>query len=257
MNTTTGARSDDDRQPAPSSSQRNGTATGRRRPSRRFVSWVVGVILALAGAATLSYVAWEYYATDIIAEHRQSDIRADLRARWQYPTVGDVLGTQGGAATLGSAEGLVRIPRFGSDYEVPLIEGVRDEDLSLGVGHFPGTGPGQIGNFSLTAHRVTDGKPFRRVADLRPGDTVIIETAQATFTYELDTSPDALVVPFTEGWVLDEVPVPPDGEAPPGMPDLNPIKSTTAVLTLTTCSELFHTDDRLVGFGHLVSTVSK
>ena len=29
------------------------------------------------------------------------------------------------------------------------------------------------------------------------------------------------------------------------------------LITLTTCSELFHTDDRMIAFGHLVSTVRK
>ena len=29
------------------------------------------------------------------------------------------------------------------------------------------------------------------------------------------------------------------------------------LITLTTCAELFHTDDRMVAFGHLVSAESK
>jgi sortase A len=38
----------------------------------------------------------------------------------------------------------------------------------------------------------------------------------------------------------------PDGVEPPQEPG-------SRLLTLTTCSELFHTDNRLVAFGHLVS----
>ena len=45
-----------------------------------------------------------------------------------------------------------------------MVEGVRDSDLSRGIGHFPGTGPGQVGNFALAAHRVTHGEPFREHA---------------------------------------------------------------------------------------------
>ena len=158
---------------------------------------------------------------------------------------------------MGSAQALVRIPRFGTSYEVPLIEGVRDEDLSRGIGHFPGTGPGQIGNFALAGHRVTHGEPFRGMPDLRPGDEVIVETSDATYTYELDTNPNDLIIPFTQSWVIDPVPVPPEGEAPPGMPTFDSPRPSKALITLTTCSELFHTDNRMVAFGHLVTTTPK
>jgi sortase A len=83
---------------------------------------------------------------------------------------------------------------------------------------------------------------------LEPGDEIIVETARATYTYELDTAGDALEVPFTAGWVLDDVPANPDegGVQPAQEPGQR-------LITLTTCSELFHTDDRLVAFGHLVA----
>jgi sortase A len=57
--------------------------------------------------------------------------------------------------------------------------------------------------------------------------------------------------------VIDPVPVPPEGEAPPGMPSLPSTRPREALITLTTCSELFHTDNRMVAFGHLVTTTPK
>lgn len=214
--------------------------------------------MVVAGLVMLGYVAWEYHGTDIVARGRQSDLRAEIHARWDYPTVTDVLGPQSAVTPLGSADALVRVPAFGSDYETPLIEGVRDEDLGNGIGHFPGAGPGQIGNFALGGYQVTHGDPFRDLPRLRPGDTVIVETAEATYTYELDTNPNDLVVPFSDNWVIDPVPTAPEGEAPPGMPTIGSgTQPTEAILTLTTCSELFHTDSRLVAFGHLVSTAPK
>jgi sortase A len=222
------------------------------------ISLLAGTALVLVGVMMLANVGWQYWGTDIAAKRKHADLRAEIHARWDYPTVADLLGPQSASASLGSADALVRIPAFGPDYEVPIIEGVRDSDLNRGVGHFPGTGPGQIGNFALAAHRVTNGEPFRDLPDLRPGDTVIIETADATYTYVLDTNPNDLEVPFSSGWVIDAVPVAPEGEAPPGMPTF---ESSTipseAILTLTTCSELFHTDNRLVAFGHLATTTPK
>jgi sortase A len=254
MNTTTTLGGSDDSAEPPEPDGRDKLP----RPRGRVISLMVGFLLLLAGLVMLGYVAWQYWGTDIIAHRKQAEIRAEIHARWEYPTVTDLLGPQSSSPPLGSADALVRIPAFGSDYEMPLIEGVRDSDLSRGIGHFPGTGPGQIGNFALAAHRVTHGEPFRDLPELGPGDEVIVETADATYTYVLDTNPNDLVVPFTSNWVIDPVPVAPEGEAPPGMPtfesDTIPVE---AMITLTTCSELFHTDDRLVAFGHLDTTTPK
>jgi sortase A len=228
------------------------------RVNRRLVGWCAAVAFVLAGLGMLGFVAWEYVGTDVIAEKRQSDIRADLRASWQYPTVPDVLGPQAADATLGAADALVRIPRFGANYEVPMIEGVRNEDLNHGIGHFPGTGPGQIGNFALAAYRETHAGPFREIASLRPGDRVMVETAEAVYTYRLDTDPNDLDVPLSQSWVTDPVPVPPRGTpAPPGMPVSDSREPTRALITLASCSELFHRDDRMVAFGHLISITPK
>ena len=56
-------------------------------------------------------------------------------------------------------------------------------------------------------------------------------------------------MPFTASWVLDARPRNPDAggvEPPDGVGG--------RLLTLITCAELFHTDQRLVAFGHLVSS---
>ena len=219
--------------------------------------WAAAVVLVLGGTAMLGYAGWEYYGTDVLSRRQHAELRDELRARWAYPDVAAVLGPQAAVTSLGTADALVRIPRFGEDYEMPLIEGVRGEDLAAGIGHFPGTEPGQIGNVALAANRVTNGEPFGDLSSLRPGDEVIVETEGATYTYVMDTEPDDLVVSFADGWVLDPVPVPPAGQAPPGMPALSSAAASTALITLTSCSELFHSDERLVAFGHLVSTVAR
>ena len=218
--------------------------------------WLVPLI-AVALLAVAAYTVWQYYGTGVVAEQRHEGIRAEIREGWKHPTVGDVLGPEAAAPVLGEPLGLVRIPRFGREYEIPLIEGVRGSDLGKGIGHFSGAAPGQIGNVALVAHRVTQGKPFSRLSELRPGDRIIIETADATYTYRLDTDPDDLVLPFTESWVLDPVPIPPPGQAPPGMPRLDSSQQTRALLTLTTSSEPFSADERLVAFGHLTKVTPK
>jgi sortase A len=108
---------------------------------------------------------------------------------------------------------------------------------------------GAIGNYVLAGHRVTHGEPFADLPQLEPGDEIIVETRVATYTYVLDTGGEDLIVPFTATWVLDDRPVNPEagGTQPPA-------DAGEALITLLTCSEIFHTDDRSVVFGHLVET---
>ena len=91
-----------------------------------------------------------------------------------------------------------------------------------------------------------------RALDIGPGDEVVVETVEATYTYELDTDPRELVIPFTGVWVLDRVPENPEAGGP--QPDQ---EKGQRLITLTTCAELFHTDDRLIAFGHLVKSVRR
>ena len=99
----------------------------------------------------------------------------------------------------------------------------------------------------VAGHRITHGEPLRDLPELEVGDEVVVETATATYTYALTTGGDDLEVPFTTSWVLDPIPVnpDPDGVQPTGGP---------ALMTLTTCAELFHTDERLVTFAALVDS---
>ncbi len=79
----------------------------------------------------------------------------------------------------------------------------------------------------------------------------MVETVAATYTYELDTDPNKLVIPFTGVWVLDPVPRNPDGGPQPAQ------RRGQRLITLTTCAELFHTDERMIAFGHLVKVDGK
>ena len=148
----------------------------------------------------------------------------------------------------GRVSAIVRIPRFGDDYAVPVLEGIGDDVLAAGFGRFTDGADGRRAR-QLRSGRapVTHGEPLRAMPDLAPGDEVVVETERWTYTYVLDTGGDDLSVPFTAGWVLDEVPTNPAGGVQPAQ------EAGQRLLTLTTCSELFHTDDRLVAFGHLAS----
>lgn len=220
------------------------------RPAGRRWALRVGTLLLLAGVAGLAYVGWQTWGTTWLSERTHRETVADLEDAWADDRAGapSTLRTGDGVATA-----VVRIPRFGEDYAVPVLVGTSDEVLAAGFGHFRGTAdPGEEGNFALAGHRITHGEPLARMPELRPGDEVVVETAEAVHTYVLDTAGDALRIPFTETWVVDRLPDNPDaGEPEPAQ------RPGQALITLTTCAELFATDDRLVAFGHLVSSVPR
>lgn len=212
------------------------------RTSRQRALTALGLVLVVAGVAVLGWVGWEMWGTNWQSHRKQDTAVAALHRAWDD-------GDPTARTDAGVVSSVVRIPRFGSKFEVPILEGTSDAVLASGFGHFRGSaGAGQEGNFALAAHRVTHGEPLRDMPDLRVGDKVLVETREATYTYVLDTGGDDLVVPFTETWVVDTLPTNPSGGV---QPDQRPGQR---LITLTTCSEIFHTDNRMVAFGHLVST---
>jgi sortase A len=226
------------------------------RRARRGVTFWLGILLVLGGLGMLGYVGWQFYGTNYVSRHAQQQLVQGLQHDWSVApetTVGGKAVDRSAGVPLGKASALIRIPAFGDDYVVPVLEGVGDEELASGYGHFPDSAdPGQKGNYALAAHRVTHGEPLRNMPGLRPGHKVIVETRDAIYTYVLDTDPNALIVPFTSIWVVDPLPTNPDGGVQP--PSQKPGQR---LITLTTCSELFHTDNRMVAFGHLLSVEKK
>jgi sortase A len=218
---------------------------------------VVGLLLLLGGLGCLGWVAYQYLGTNVVSRQAFRQETSELRGRWATEPPGPVPsagsspaaagpGGDASAAVPGNAIALLRVPKLGDGYEVPILEGTDASILSRGVGHYRDTAlPGQVGNFAIAGHRVTHGQPFARLLELGKGDRVIIETRSAVYTYVLDTAPRDLTVDETATWVLD--PVPGEADTPPAQP----------LITLTTCQDLFHSPDRSVAFGHLESTKNK
>lgn len=101
------------------------------------------------------------------------------------------------------AYGVVHIPRFGADWEKPLIQGYGATQASeqerqfnnaenqklvdlLGVVHFGATQQvGEKGNFAVTGHRMGYGNAFEHAGELVLGDEVRISTPQGTYVYKV------------------------------------------------------------------------
>ncbi len=214
------------------------TTTPRQKPKKsvgRRVTTGFGVLLILAGVAMLGYIAWQYFGTNVVSKHKQQEVKQQITEDW-------------GKGLDSDAIGLLRVPRFGDTYEKPIVKGFGDDDLARGVGwDTKSAKPGQIGNFAVAGHRVTHGEVFSKFPKLKKGDLVYVETRTDIFTYKLRNSGKSITVDFTVGWPLQRVPKPgAAGERP-----------TKAVITMLTCSELFHTRNRNVVIGDLINTEPK
>ena len=195
-------------------------ATAPRRARRR-VSFlgVVGELLVTLGVLVLLYVAWQLWIGDMIYGAERTAAGQERTAAWAEDF------------------GVMRIPRFGPDYFYDIAGGVtRERTLDpIGIGHYPGTAmPGQQGNFALAAHRTTWGKPFHRIADLRVGDAIVVETEAGWYTYRFRT---------LEYVTPDQV----DALAP--VPQVPTAPANGAYITLTSCSPMYSLAERIVAYG--------
>lgn len=218
------------------------------RPSqRRHRLHLVAGLLVILGVLLVAVAAHQLLWTNVQAGRAQDAASQELRDQWQRSPVAPATesSASGTAAEppLGAGVALLRVPRLGPEYVMPVIEGTRSNDLTRGVGHYPGTAlPGQLGNFAVAGHRSTYGQPFRDLDRLQPGDAVVVETSTTWFTYTVD---DTTIVKPSQSEVL--LPV-------PGQPDAQP---TQRLLTLTTCHPRYSAKQRLIVHAHLTAQQDK
>ena len=204
-------------------------------------------MLITIGVLLLLFVSWQLWWTDVTANREQAGTIRSLEQDFGDSQHGGLAGDQA-LATLkdmpfGEAFAIVRIPRFGADYARPVIEGSDRSILKKGVGHYPGTAmPGQVGNFAVSGHRTTYGRPFHNIDRLRTGDVIVVETKTNYVVYAVDRH--VLVRP----WQVEVI-------AP--VPEHPGTKPTAALMTMTSCHPKFSATQRYVTFSHLVKVIPR
>lgn len=220
---------------------------------RRLVG-AVGEVLITVGLLVLLFVAWQLWWTDVTANREQASTIADLergfgQAGASDPGVGQSgVAGQSSLATLksvpfGEAFAIVRIPRFGSDYARPVLQGTDRDTLIKGVGHYADTVmPGLVGNFAVAGHRTTYGRPFHDIDLLKKGDIIVVETKTSYVVYAVDRH---VIVTPDHVEVLAPVPQRPGS------------KATRAWMTMTACHPEYSARERYVVFAELVKTIPR
>jgi sortase A len=200
-----------------------GASTAKLDRRKRLLT-ATAIVLALAGVLLIAYP----FATDLWAAHLQRGLSGELD--------GNANAYRRGQVEVGRALTRLEIPKL--DVDVVVVEGTTPAALHAGAGHYPDTPlPGEDGNVAIAGHRTTYGRPFNRLADLRPGDRVVLTTPIERHVYEIDGSP----------WVVDAY-------------DWAPVRSypeSGAWLTLTTCHPEGSATHRVIARAKLVSSTPR
>jgi sortase (surface protein transpeptidase) len=229
----------------------------RRRDLGRALVRGIGQTLITFGLVALLFVVYELWVTDILASRDQQALTHQIEQEWaDAPTVTGTAPVPQDPAFVpapiqvktGDPFAIVHIPRLASDYNRVVVEGVSQVQLAQGPGHYIGTAmPGQPGNFAVAGHRVGRGSPFLDLDKMKPGDPIVVETADAWFVYRvlgdpasgnLDADPSGIpgmeIVPPTDVSVIAPTP----GDASGAV--------TGSYLTLTTCHPKYSARQRLI-----------
>lgn len=199
----------------------------------------IGETLITAGLVVLLFVVYELYITDLFNAHTQHRLHQTIEKDWARHAGNVGLDTP----PLGDGLAILRIPKFGRGYDPVIVEGVATADLEKGPGHYPGSAlPGGVGNFVVSGHRTTYGKPFSRLDELGKGDAIVIETRDRWITYRVTET--LIVDPGAVGVIL---PVPDHpGDTP-----------TQKLLTFTTCNPRYSAAQRLIVHAVMMANTAK
>jgi sortase (surface protein transpeptidase) len=227
------------------SGQRGDGASGRPRGSAwQAIARGAGELLVTTGVVLLLFVVYEIYVTDLLTGRQQDQLAEQIRDQWQdapRTPIAEQL-----APEVGGPLAVLHVPRLGEDWSRVVLEGTSEDELSQGPGHYVGTAlPGQVGNLALAGHRVGKGSPFLDVDRLLPGDAIVVETADAWFTYRVLGDPE------TGSYTADPSGVPGQQIVTPRdvsviAPTPGGADATGAYLTLTTCHPKYSARQRLI-----------
>lgn len=200
----------------------------------RFIVRAFAELAITAGLVLTVFVFYVLVWTNHRTAGEQDELLRDFQVQQRH---GRDAAETTAAPESGEGFGILHIPALG-DWSWVVVEGVDDDDLARGPGHFPETAlPGEVGNFAVAGHRATHGEPFADLDRLAEGDPVVVETVDGWLVYEVT-------------WVRILSPHATEVLAPvAGHPGEKAVHRT---LTLVTCHPRWSSTERLVVGAQLV-----
>jgi len=208
------------------------------------VAAAIGWVASMAGLVLVTFVAFQWWGTGLLAAHSQARLRVQIarsmpvrgrpheRGPHQRGPAGSVPATAPVAATPAPGQPVATIDIPSIHLDMVVVQGVDASDLALGPGHYPGTPlPGEAGNVAIAGHRTTYLHPFYDLTAVRAGTQIVLTSDRGVFVY---VAGPASVAPPSDVAVVG-----PDG---------------ADTLTLTTCNPRYSAATRLVLRASLVSS---
>ena len=148
------------------------------------------------------FVAWQLWGTGIYTQQQQQRLDEHFSELPRFVAHADT--PPGPPSSFDPKPGdpvfKLKIPAIdlNGDRGYLVVEGVGDEQLAMGPGHYPSCGvafhlplctdftevwPGQEGRVIVSGHRTTHLAPFLHTDQLENGDELIVVTRWGTFTY--------------------------------------------------------------------------
>lgn len=210
------------------------------RPRVTFLE-VIAELVITAGVLLLLYVAWLLWFNDAISAGAQREAAVQVTTVWDEEPPPPAPAEPGEIPILDDPDydttfAVLKVPRWGTDYKVPIIASNTTDTLKRGIAHYDKTQmPGEVGNFAIAGHRTTYGSPFAGIAELRLGDALVVETKLGWYIYRWRNT--EYVWPTGTGVLA---PVPQNGTKNP---------RGDRVITLTSCHPRFSAAERIIGYG--------
>ncbi|MFJ7271362.1 class E sortase [Streptomyces sp. NPDC099050] len=196
-------------------------------PSRAAAAAAAGaVVVLMAACSTTQAAAGAAAPAPPTRAAAPASAPAATTARPSGPSVA-LLQTEASVLSIPSVgiTGLRVMPYEGTTDDAP---GTRIQDKGVAAspyGKHGGVGPGQEGNFLVTAHRLSAGGPLRDLPAVAKGDSVLVTVGGVEYTYEITASRKTS---FRSERSLSE-----QRAAVPGKPGVTP---TQAMITISTCA---------------------
>ena len=225
------------------------------------MAWLrfLGKFLISVGVGVLLFVAWVLWGTGIYTSQQQDRLKEELT---QLPDITpEEKGAKKGDGPRFLGPGNDFAPKAGEpvfalsipeiDLSDVVVQGVGEEELKLGPGHYPDCSdgfakpycteadqvwPGEKGRVIVSGHRTTYGMPFWDLDKLSEGDEILTETQWGEFTYEVTGL--EIVAPNAKDIANPE----------PG--------GSKAEIVLTTCNPKYSAAERLIVYAEMKEIAS-
>lgn len=208
------------------------------RTKRISITQVIGELLITFGVIIGLFVGYKVLFQDNVVGANQNELANTFTASGpKFVPVEKV-------HTLAQIFGRMYVPRFGSSWTRLIGEGTRWHPVlnEIGVGHYTNTVmPGEVGNFSVAAHRGGFGGAFKLIHELKAGDRVYVETNESWYVYKYLAT--KIVLPEDVS-VIDPVPQ-----------ELTGAVSGGKYMTMTSCTPIFVNSHRIVVWLELESVI--